>query len=102
MEKIDNLHPLTDTVLQRTLHVRHRDCSWKTHIWYTPVYPTTVVHPWKILVHPGVCDTHGWQALLHIYSAASGEFVLLVHRTLYSCYAAIVVLLLGKALSKQR
>jgi len=24
-----------------------------------PVHPITVVHPWKILVHPGVYDTPG-------------------------------------------
>jgi len=24
-------------------------------------HPITVVHPWKILVHPGVYDTPGWQ-----------------------------------------
>jgi len=28
------------------------------------VNPITVVHPWKILVRPGVYDTPGWQALV--------------------------------------
>ena len=27
------------------------------------VHPVKWVHPWKILVHPGVYDTPGWQAL---------------------------------------
>jgi len=35
------------------------DCSYRAHIWYTPVHPITVVHPWKILVHPGVYNTPG-------------------------------------------
>jgi len=48
----------------RTLNVRQCDRSWRTHIWYTPVHPISVVHPWKIMVHPGVYDTPGWQALL--------------------------------------
>jgi len=39
------------------------DCFWRTHIWYTPVHPIKFVHPWKILVHPRVYDTPGWQAL---------------------------------------
>ena len=28
------------------------------------VHPIKLVHPWKILVHPRVYDTPGWQALL--------------------------------------
>jgi len=28
-----------------------------THIWYTPVHPIKLVHPRKILVHPGVYNT---------------------------------------------
>ena len=44
--------------------MRQCDCSWRAHIWYTLVHPITVLHPWKILVHPGVHDSPGWQALL--------------------------------------
>jgi len=44
-------------------YVGQCECSWRAHIWYTPAHPITVVHPWKILVHPGVYDTPGWQAL---------------------------------------
>jgi len=44
-------------------YVGQCDCSWRAHIWYSPVHLITVVHPWKILVHPGVYDTPSWQAL---------------------------------------
>jgi len=73
-EKTDNSHPLVDAVLkpmnswhtvteQRTLYVRQCYCSWRGHVWYTPVHPFTMVHPWKILVRPGLSDTPSWQAL---------------------------------------
>jgi len=44
-------------------HVGQCDCFWRSHIWYTPVHPIKLVHLWKILVHPGVYDTPGRQAL---------------------------------------
>jgi len=40
------------------------DCSSRAHTWYTPAHPITVVHPWKILVHPGVYNTPSWQGLV--------------------------------------
>jgi len=44
-------------------HVGQCDCFWRSHIWYTSVHPIKLVHLWKILVHPGVYDTPGRQAL---------------------------------------
>jgi len=46
------------------------------HTSGTPVHPITVVHAWKILVHPGVYDTPGLQTLL--YATCRGKRVLVI------------------------
>ena len=62
LEPVKGWHP---ALTQRTLNVRQCDCSWRTHIWYTPVHPISVVHPWKILYTSG-CTIH--QVDKHCYN----------------------------------
>ena len=57
------------TALEQRTYVGQCACSWWVHIWYIPVHPIKLAHPWKILVHSGVYDTPGWHALAYnIYS----------------------------------
>ena len=65
------------TLVQRT-YMGQCDCSWRAHIWHTPVHLIKLVPPWKILVHPGVYDTPGWQALVYcIFILSLENFTLL-------------------------
>ena len=40
------------------------NCFWRAHIWYTPVNPIKLVHPWKILVHPGATRKRANRAIV--------------------------------------
>jgi len=65
-ETTDNAHSdrCSFKICEKLTHCAgEKDICWKMWLF---LKRTHLVHPWKILVHPGVYDTPGWQALLYV------------------------------------